>query len=57
MQGEEKLEIKPILRKIRKKILQKDGEDLRKTFDKIDINKDKIINFVEWQQAMKSLNL
>ena len=45
MQGEDKLEIKPILRKIRKKILRKDGEDLREIFNKIDINKDKKINF------------
>ncbi len=45
MQGEDKMEIKPILRKIRKKILRKDGEDLRDIFNKIDINKDKKINF------------
>lgn len=51
------MEIKPILRKIRKKILRKDGEDLHEIFNKIDINKDKKINFSEWEKAMNSLNL
>ena len=52
MQGELKLEIKPILRRIRKRILRKDGEDLKAIFNRIDINGDKKINFEEWRNAM-----